>query len=71
VVFKEEILKVSNKHAPVPFTLYVKKDTLFTEDSSDDDFNNERKGDDISLLSLMMNMKMMILERSLRMAPTS
>jgi hypothetical protein len=34
---------------PVLFTPYVKKDTLFTEDSSDDDSNNERKEDDIPL----------------------
>jgi hypothetical protein len=27
----------------------MKKDILFTEDSSDDDFNNEKKRDDISL----------------------
>jgi hypothetical protein len=47
VVFKEEILKVSNEYVFTPFTSYVKKDTLFTEDSSDDDSNNEKKGDDI------------------------
>jgi hypothetical protein len=47
VVLKEEILKVSNEHAPALFTPYVKKDTLFTEDSSDDDSDNERKEDDI------------------------
>jgi hypothetical protein len=49
VVFKTEILKVSNEHMPTLFTPYVKKDTLFTENSSDDDFNNKRKEDDISL----------------------
>jgi hypothetical protein len=47
VVFKEEILKVSNEHTPIPFTPYVKKDTLFTEDSSDDNSDNERKRDNI------------------------
>jgi hypothetical protein len=32
-----------------PSTSYVKKDTLFTKDSNDDDFDNKRKGDNISL----------------------
>jgi hypothetical protein len=47
VVFKEEILKVSNKHVSTLSTPYVKKDILFTEDSSDDDSDNEREEDDI------------------------
>jgi hypothetical protein len=45
VVFKEEILKVSKEHMFAPFTPYMKKDTLFTENSSDDDSNNKRKKD--------------------------
>jgi hypothetical protein len=49
VVFKEEILKVSNEHAPILSTPYVKKDTLFIEDSSDNNSDNEEKGDDIPL----------------------
>jgi hypothetical protein len=36
MVFKKEILKVSNEY----MFAYMKKDTLFTEDSSDDDSNN-------------------------------
>jgi hypothetical protein len=48
VVFKEEILKVSNKYTPALFISYMKKNTLFTEDSNDNNFNNKRKGDDIS-----------------------
>jgi hypothetical protein len=47
VVFKEEILKISNKHVSTFSTPYIKKDTLFIEDSSDDDSDNEREEDDI------------------------
>jgi hypothetical protein len=47
MVFKKEILKVSNEHASTLSTPYVKKDTLFTKDSSDDNSNNEEKRDDI------------------------
>jgi hypothetical protein len=38
MVFKEEILKVSNEYA---LASYVKKDILFTKDSSDNDSDNE------------------------------
>jgi hypothetical protein len=48
VVFKEEIFKVSNEHASTPFTPYMKKDILFTENSSDNDSDNEEKEDDIT-----------------------
>jgi hypothetical protein len=49
MIFKEEILKVSNEYALTLFTPYVKKDTLFTENSSDDDSDNKGERDDISL----------------------
>jgi hypothetical protein len=65
MVFKKEILKVSNEHAPTPSTPYVKKDTLFTKNSSDDDSDNERKEDDIPP-NLTESDEMMILGRSLR-----
>jgi hypothetical protein len=70
VVFKKEILKVSNKYASAPSTSYVKKDTLFIENSSDDDSDNERKRDDI-LPNLTESNETTILGHSLRIAPTS
>jgi hypothetical protein len=50
MVFWEKILKVSNKYVSILFTPYMKKDTLFTENSSNDDFNNKNNRNDTLLI---------------------
>jgi hypothetical protein len=48
VVFIENFFKVSNKYTSALSIPYVKKNTLFTENSSNDNSNNKNNRNDIT-----------------------